>query len=269
MTVSKASQTITFPALPTKVYGNANFSPGAAASSGLTVSYTSSNTAVATIVSNQIKIVGAGTSTITARQAGNANYNAATSVSRTLTVSKASQTITFPTLPSKTVGDTDFSPGATASSGLTVSYTSSNTAVATIVNSKIHIVTAGTATITASQSGNTNYNAATSVSRTLTVTAALRRPAPVTNVIEQPSFSFYPNPASGYVTIAYSVGATTTVGMAILNLNGQLVQTCFSERKLPGRYTNTINVNKLTNAVYIGRFTKGDEVKIFKLMIGR
>ena len=269
LTVSKASQTITFPALPTKVYGNANFSPGATASSGLTVSYTSSNTAVATIVSNQIKIVGAGTSTITARQAGNANYNAATSVSRTLTVSKASQTITFPTLPSKTVGDTDFSPGATASSGLTVSYTSSNTAVATIVNSKIHIVTAGTATITASQSGNTNYNAATSVSRTLTVTAALRRPAPVTNVIEQPSFSFYPNPASGYVTIAYSVGATTTVGMAILNLNGQLVQTCFSERKLPGRYTNTINVNKLTNAVYIGRFTKGDEVKIFKLMIGR
>ena len=51
-------------------------------------------------------------------------------------------------MPTKTVGDADFNPGATASSGLTVSYVSSNTAVATIVGGLIHIVGAGTATIT-------------------------------------------------------------------------------------------------------------------------
>ena len=171
LTVSKSNQTITFNALPTKTVGNADFNPGATASSGLTVSYVSSNTAVATIVSGLIHIVGAGTATITASQAGNTNYNAAVSVNQSLTVSKSNQTITFNALPTKTVGNADFNPGATASSGLTVTYVSSNIAVATIVGGLIHIVGAGTATITASQVGNTNYNAATNVSQTLTVTA--------------------------------------------------------------------------------------------------
>jgi hypothetical protein len=168
----KQDQTITFAALPVKVYGDADFTLGATASSGLTVSYLSSNTAVATIVSSNIHIVGAGTSTITASQGGDANYNAAPDVPQVLTVSKANQTITFNALPAKVVGNADFSPGATASSGLAVSYTSSNTAVATIVSNNIHIVGAGTSVITASQVGNTNYNAATDIPQSLTVTAA-------------------------------------------------------------------------------------------------
>jgi hypothetical protein len=86
-----------------------------------------------------------------------------------LRVGKAGQTITFPALPIKLYGDPDFDPGATANSGLPVSYASSNTAVATIVSGKIHILSVGTSTITASQGGNANYNAATPVSQTLTV----------------------------------------------------------------------------------------------------
>ena len=84
---------------------------------------------------------------------------------------KQNQTITFNPLPAKSVGDADFSPGATSSSGLTVSYTSSNLSVATIVNGNIRIVGAGVTTITASQAGDAYYNAATSVNQTLTVTA--------------------------------------------------------------------------------------------------
>ncbi len=169
LTVNKQNQTITFAALPQKFVGEADFNPGATASSGLAVSYTSSNTAVATIVSNAVRIVGAGTSVITASQAGNTTYNAAASVVQTLTVIKQSQTITFPVLPQKLVGDADFSPGATASSGLAVTYSSSNTAVATIVNNNIRIIAAGTSVITASQAGNATYNAATSMTQTLTV----------------------------------------------------------------------------------------------------
>ena len=84
---------------------------------------------------------------------------------------KQNQTITFNPLPAKSVGDADFSPGATSSSGLTVSYTSSNLSVATIVNGNIRIVGAGVTTITASQAGDAYYNAATSVNQTLTVSA--------------------------------------------------------------------------------------------------
>ncbi|MBE0390345.1 Serine/threonine-protein kinase PknD [Flavobacterium sp. PL0002] len=49
---------------------------------------------------------------------------------------------------------------ATTSSGLPISYTSSNTAVATVSNGILSFNNAGSATITASQAGNVNYNAA-------------------------------------------------------------------------------------------------------------
>lgn len=81
------------------------------------------------------------------------------------------QTISFAALSSKLVGDADFDAGATASSGMSVLYNSSNTSVATIVNGNIHIVGAGTAIITASQAGNATYKPADYVSRTLTVNA--------------------------------------------------------------------------------------------------
>jgi hypothetical protein len=115
--------------------------------------------------------------TITYSYAGNANLNAATDTSTALTVNMASQTITFGALPVKNYGDPDFPLGATASSGLTVSYSSSNTSVATIVSGMIHIVNIGTSTITASQAGDSNYSAATPVDQILTVT-----PIPITIV---------------------------------------------------------------------------------------
>ena len=167
--ISKQNQTINFNALPSKTVGDADFSAGATASSGLTVSYTSSNIDVATIVGDTIHIVGGGTSTITASQVGDDYYNPAISVTQDISVTKQNQSITFNSLPLKTAGDSDFSPLATASSGLAVSYTSSNTAVATIVNGNIRIVGGGSSIITASQAGNSIYNAATSVAQNLAV----------------------------------------------------------------------------------------------------
>lgn len=94
ITIGQASQTITFGALASKVYGDTAFALTATASSGLTVSYTSSNTAVATVSGNTVTIVGVGSTTITASQAGDANYTAATSVNQTLTVAVKNLTIT-------------------------------------------------------------------------------------------------------------------------------------------------------------------------------
>jgi hypothetical protein len=55
---------------------------------------------------------------------------------------------------------------------LGVSYSSSESSVASISGSQVTILKEGTTTITASQSGNDNYNAAPSVPQTLTVSAA-------------------------------------------------------------------------------------------------
>ncbi|MDW5290821.1 discoidin domain-containing protein [Formosa sp. PL04] len=312
-------QHIDFQKLANLEVGEADYTPKATASSGYNISFSSSNTAVATIVNGNIHIVAPGTSTITASQAGNSIYAAAGNITQQLTVigggsintnlalngtatqsttlsnaaasraiddntngvfnagsvtasigpdawwevdlgdeytindinlfnrtdacctsrlanftvsvinsngtitysqtitttptpsvtidangvlgqtirvqsnltstlnlaevqvygteaTKVDQTITFNPFPSKEVGDADFDPGVTASSGLAVTYSSLNTNVATIVNGQIHIVSEGTSYITATQTGNDNYNAAPNASRVLTVTASTLTP---------------------------------------------------------------------------------------------
>jgi gliding motility-associated-like protein len=172
LTIGKASQTISFSALAAKTYGDANFSLTATGgASGNAVTYASSNTAVATVSGSTVTIVGAGTTNITASQAGNVNYNAAANVQQSLTVGKANQTISFNALSAKTYGDANFNLTATGgASGIAVTFTSSNTAVATVSGNTVTIVGAGTTTLTASQAGNANYNAAADASQTLTVT---------------------------------------------------------------------------------------------------
>jgi len=86
-----------------------------------------------------------------------------------LTVNRASQTVTFGTLPGKRVDDGPFSLAATASSGLPVSYSSSNPGVATVSGNTVTITGIGSTTITASQAGDAIYLPATSVDRTLAV----------------------------------------------------------------------------------------------------
>jgi hypothetical protein len=88
--------------------------------------------------------------------------------------SKLNQIITFNPnpFPNRTYGDADFTVNATASSGLTVSYsilTSPASGVATLSENTVTIVGAGVVTITANQAGNATYNAAPSVERSFTV----------------------------------------------------------------------------------------------------
>jgi hypothetical protein len=191
------AQAIQFPPIPSKVFGDGDFTISASATSGLPVVITTSDPLVASVIQGKIRITGAGSCSITVSQPGNEDYLAAAPVSQTLTVQKAGQTITFPALAAKKTGDPDFSPAAVASSGLPCSYTSSNPEVAQIVNNQIRITGAGQTTITAAQEGNTNYQAAAAVPQILTVTV----PTGIKMVGAVEDFELFPNPASGYVTI--------------------------------------------------------------------
>ena len=158
----------------------------------LAITYTSSDTAVVSITNGTfLKIEGAGSATITASQGGNVatggRYNAATSVTKNVTVSKANQVIvtnagatTLPNL-TKDNGDFPFVPelksvktGTSTATGLTLAYSSSNTAVIDVNGINLEPKGVGTATITVSQPGDTNYNAATS--KTFTVTVSQKTP---------------------------------------------------------------------------------------------
>ena len=89
----------------------------------------------------------------------------------TLTVNKASQTITFGALTSKTNGDSSFSISASASSSLTVTFTSSNAAVCTVSDTTVTIASGGICTVYANNSGNGNYLAATQESQSFSIAA--------------------------------------------------------------------------------------------------
>lgn len=82
---------------------------------------------------------------------------------------KGNQTITF-TLPTgKRVGNAPFTLNGTASSGLAVTYVSADPTIARLNGNMLEIRKAGSVVITASQSGDDQWNAAPPVARTMAI----------------------------------------------------------------------------------------------------
>ena len=78
-----------------RIYGGGDVDGSAVASSGLSVTYGSSDADVATVDANgQIRIKGVGTATLTASQGGNVNYAPAADISFTLEVQPKALTVT-------------------------------------------------------------------------------------------------------------------------------------------------------------------------------
>jgi hypothetical protein len=161
--ITKSDQTITFSTLPAKTFGDASFTLSSTSTSGLPVSFASSDATIASISGNTVTILKTGTVNITASQIGDASFNVAADVVQPLTINKANQVITLTAIPDKLLSDAAFTASATSTSGLAVTLTP-NAKVSIAVN-QVTIVSAGKASITANQLGNENYNAATSVIR--------------------------------------------------------------------------------------------------------
>ena len=89
-----------------------------------------------------------------------ASSGSLTDAQQTETVGKGDQTITFGALADKRFDQGPVTLSATASSGLTVAFTSATTSVCTVAGTTVTFVTVGTCTINANQAGNTNWNAA-------------------------------------------------------------------------------------------------------------
>src|SRR6185503_18958707 len=91
-------------------------------------------------------------------------------VANTITVPPcpSSQTITFPSPGNASYGDAPMTLGATASSGLAVSY-SVTSGSATVSSNTLTITGAGSVTIQASQAGDANWIAATPVNQTILI----------------------------------------------------------------------------------------------------
>jgi hypothetical protein len=164
---AKSSQTIDFPALADKTFGDPAFAVSASASSGLPVSFSAAGNC--TVAGNVVTLTGAGSCSITAAQDGDSSYLPAAPVTQTFQIAnpQSSQTIDFPALTDKTFGDPPFAVSASASSGLPVSFSASGSC--SIAGNLVTLTATGTCTITASQGGNSNYLPADDVSQSFQI----------------------------------------------------------------------------------------------------
>ena len=176
--IAPNGQAIYFGAIATKTLAQSPFAVLARATSGLAVTLTSTTPSVCTAGSvngagvANIYLLQVGTCTIVATQSGNATFRAATPVSQSFSVTKASQTISFAAIANKTMDQSPLTVNATASSGLTVTFSSTTPTVCTTSGANgrtITLVRPGTCTVAASQGGNATYDAAATVTHSFTV----------------------------------------------------------------------------------------------------
>jgi hypothetical protein len=203
-----ANQSITFGALAARTTLQSPFTVSATASSGLPVSFATTTPSVCTASGadgSLITLVGAGTCTVEARQPGNDVFGPAAVVLRNFNVIKADQTITFGPLADRTALESPLIVGATASSGLTVAFSTTTPSVCTAGGTDgatITLVAFGTCTVAADQAGNEIYFAAVRVAHSFVVTKA------------DQTITFGPLADAG-LGAPITVGATASSGLAV------------------------------------------------------
>lgn len=197
------AQTITFRALSNQVFGAPPFIVGATASSGLPVNFASTTPSVCTVSGAMVTLAAVGVCTIQATQSGSATYAAAAPVTQSFNVKQASQTITFGPLPGQTYGVPPFTVGATASSGLPVSFASNTMTVCSVSDVTVTLAGAGTCTIQATQAGDGDYAAARAVKQSFRVTKASQ------------TIVFEALPSVSLGTPPFTLAATASSGLAV------------------------------------------------------
>ena len=200
--VNQASQTITFTTnAPASAAYNSSFTVAATGgASGNPVTFTSSG-ACSNSGATYTMTSGTGTCSVIADQAGNSNYAAAPTVTEITNATLLSQTIMFTTnAPANAAYNSSFTVAASASSGLAVAYTSAGSCSNSGATYTMTAPT-GTCTVTASQSGDSNYLAATSVNESTTAKKA-------TQIV-----TFTGAPATAYYQSSFTVATTQNSGI--------------------------------------------------------
>jgi PASTA domain len=150
-------------------------------------------------------------------------------------------------LANRTYGDPDFNVSATASSGLTVSFAASGNC--TIGGTTVHITGAGSCTVTASQAGDSTYNAAPNVSRSFTIAKANQT---ITVITHAPFGAIYGTGfsvaagggASGNPIVYSSSGSCSSSGSAFTMTSGSGYCTVEYDQSGNGNYNAAPSVSE-------------------------
>ena len=209
VTVAKLAQSIAFTSpLPAQESTAGPLTLSATASSGLPVTFALIS-GPATLGGNTLTLTGtAGTVVVRASQLGNTAFNAAPSadLSFPVTLAKLAQTIAFTsTIAAQISTAGPFTLGATATSGLPVTFALVSGPATLSGNTLTLTGTTGTVVVRASQAGNTTYNPATPADLSFTVALA-----PVADVAPRITTQPLAQVAQTGGTASFSVTATGT-----------------------------------------------------------
>jgi ribosomal protein S11 len=203
ITIKTASQTISFTAITGAQYAATQITLSATASSGLAVTFTSGTTSVCSVTGNTLSLLIQGTCIVHAAQAGNASWAAAPTVTQSFAVSLAPQTITFTPITGTQHAASQLTLAATATSGLTVTFTSATATVCSVSGSTLSLLIPGTCIVHAAQAGNTTYAAATTQVQSFAVTLAPQ------------TITFTAITGKQYATTQVSLSATASSGLTV------------------------------------------------------
>ena len=265
--VTRATQAITFASVADRTFSTNSFNLIASADSGLGVSF-SVLAGPATLTGNQVTITGVGEVSIVATQSGDANYLAAADVTRTFNVGKASQTITVANISDTIYLANPITLSGSASSGLDLTFAVTS-GPATIAGNILTSTGAGTVSVTATQSGDANYLAATPVTKTLNIAKASQ----TLTAAEIPDTIYLADPislsgssssgldltftvTSGSATIAGNLLTTTGAGMVSVTAtqNGDenyIAATAVTKTFNVGKASQTITVADIGETIYL------------------
>jgi lysophospholipase L1-like esterase len=254
----------------------------ATASSGLTVSFASTTSAVCTVSGVTANFIAAGTCNLQATQVGNSTYAAAAPVSQSFTVNGETQTITFGTISTQQVG-TQLALSATTSSGLSVSFASTTQTICTVFGTTASLIAGGTCNLQATQAGNSTYAAANAVSQSFTVnnlapTIASISPhfvvagAAAQNITLMGT-NFLPSTTAAYAgtihTINYVNSTTITLPLSVTDLTAVGIQTIILTNPAPGGGTAAVSLFVLyeTDAMLAdSQLAAGDQARMQRLI---
>ncbi len=227
LAVTAASQTISFPAIASRVYGSAPFAVTATATSGLPVTI-AVQSGPATITGGAVTVTGAGGVVLVATQPGNADYSAAAPITESFQVTPATSATTLTAATTVIVAGASITLTATVTSTagtptgtVTFGYGGVSLGTAVLVSGVATLtpnaLPVGVDTISASYGGTTDYLASTSSAVTVTVHAA---PAAGYTITADPNSVSIKQGQTGNTTLALTPtgGYTASVALSCQNL---------------------------------------------------
>ncbi|MGO9910397.1 MAG: fibronectin type III domain-containing protein, partial [Acidimicrobiales bacterium] len=262
---AQCTQSISFNSTPVATVGGPPYAPQAFATSGLPVTYSidgSSTTGACSATGGVVSFTGLGTCVVDANQSGDASYLAAPQVQQPITVGLGLQSVSFSSSPpgDATVGGATYSPSATATSGLPVSFSIDATSTAgacSVAAGVVSFTGAGTCVLDAGQPGDTQYLPAATVdqdigvgpgSQSISFTSAAPTDATVGGASYQPEAT-----ASSNLPVSFSIDGSSTIGAC--SVTAGIVS-------FAGTGTCVVDANQSGNANYLQASTVAQAIEV-------